>query len=158
MFFPPVCVLNESAKGPLNLLADMLWQKSPFRLIFHNLTQTSFLSAPGMNRICYFSFPFWTLTDSGFPQQLAWLSLLWALANRTPNLSPILSDVSRVPDSVSNLLTGQRIWLAGVFDQEKSGYGPALPAIHFHFSLLKRPLRESNPQLELRRPLFYPLN
>ena len=118
MFFPPVSVLNESAKGPVDLWADMLWQKSPFRLIFHNLTQTSFISTPGMNRICYFSFPFWTLTDSGFPQQLAWLSLLWVLANRTPNLSPILSDVSRVPDSVSNLLTGQRIWLAGVFDQE----------------------------------------
>ena len=34
--------------------------------------------------------------------------------------------------------------------KEKSGDGPALPAIHFHFSPLKRPLRESNPQLELR--------
>src|SRR5699024_12013086 len=104
MFFPPVCVLNESAKGPLNLLADMLWQKSPFRLIFHNLTQTSFLSAPGMNRICYFSFQFWTLTDSGFPEQLACLYLLCSLANRTTNLSPILCDVSSVSYSVSNLI------------------------------------------------------
>ena len=34
--------------------------------------------------------------------------------------------------------------------KKKSGDGPALPAIHFHFSILKRPLRESNPQLELR--------
>ena len=101
---------------------------------------------------------FISILDSDGPRLSPMLSMafhLVCISKSNSKSSPILSDISKAQDSISSLLTGPLIWLAGIFDQEKSGDDPALPAIHFHFNPLKRPLRESNPQLELRRALWF---